>query len=99
MYEDNTAAISLAKNPAGSQKRIRHFGIEWAHFKQAVELGEVELVHVSTNEQPADMLTKPLDTKKYAYFRDMVMGSAELQNHFIHSVKAVRCLVDDSRAI
>ena len=82
VYEDNTAAITLSSDPGTPHKRSKHFGIEWAYFKQSVALGEIEPVHVSTNEQPADMLTKTLPPKKFIYFRDMVMGGEDLQQHF-----------------
>ena len=61
------------------QLACKHFGIEWAFFKEAVELKEVKLMHVRTDEQAADMLTKSLATPKFAEFRDMVMGGAHLQ--------------------
>jgi hypothetical protein len=81
-YEDNTASILLSTNPGVPHKRSKHFGIEWAMFKEAVEQGEVIPVYVSTEEQPADILTKPLTFKKFTYFRDRVMGGDELQQHF-----------------
>ena len=63
-------------------KRSKHFGIEWAMFKEAVDFGEVYPTYISTDEQPADMLTKPLPAKKFIYFRDIIMGPAALQRHF-----------------
>ena len=82
VYEDNTAAILLATNPGVPHKRSKHFGIEWAIFKEAVEEKEVFPVYVSTNEQHADILTKPLISKKFIHFRDYVMGDEQLQQHF-----------------
>ena len=63
-------------------KRSKHFGIEFAYFKQSVEMGEIFPVFVSTDEQLADMLTKPLLPKKFIYFRDAIMGKIDLQNYF-----------------
>jgi hypothetical protein len=82
IYEDNTASITMSLNPGVPHKRSKHFGIEWAMFKEAVELGEVLPVYIKTEEQPADMLTKPLAVKKFEFFRDRVMGDAKLQLHF-----------------
>ena len=82
IYEDNTASISLSKDLGTPHKRSKHFGIEWAYFKQSVEFKELDPVHIPTDEQPADMLTKPLPSKKFVYFRDMVMGGDVLQQHF-----------------
>jgi hypothetical protein len=51
-------------------------------ISKSVELAELTVVHISTEEQPADMLTKPLPSKKFVYFRDMVMGGEKLQTYF-----------------
>jgi hypothetical protein len=82
VYEDNTASITMSTNPGIPHKRSKHYGIEWTMCKEAVADGEILLVHVSTDEQPADMLTKPLPATKFQYFRDRVMGGAQLQDHF-----------------
>lgn len=83
VFEDNTAAITMSSDPGTPHKRSKHFGIEWAFFKESVTLGEVSPSYVSTDEQAADMLTKPLPPKKFVYFRDMVMGGNDLQQHFV----------------
>ena len=88
VYEDNTASISLASTLGTPHKRSKHFGIEWAFFKESVELKEVSLVHVTTDKQPADMLTKSILSGKFSEFRDMVMGTFEVQNHFQKNVAA-----------
>ena len=82
IFEDNTASISMASDLGTPHKRSKHFGIEWAYFKECVELQELTIVHVSTEEQPADMLTKPLTSKKFTYFRDMVIGGEKVQTYF-----------------
>ena len=82
VYEDNTASITMSKLGGIPHKRSKHFGIEWAYFKQMVDLKEIEPIYVSTNEQPADMLTKALPPQKFLYFRDMVMGLQKYQDHF-----------------
>ena len=82
VYEDNTASIHMANDPSTPHKRSKHFGIEWAFFKESVELGEISPSHVKTDSQPADMLTKSLLSTKFTDFRDMVMGYPDLQTHF-----------------
>ena len=92
VYEDNTASITLASTLGTPHKKSKHFGIEWAIFKEAVELKELTLIHVSTDDQPADMLTKSLMTQKFFEFRDSVMGSAEKQNHFGGKILAAQAI-------
>ena len=82
VYEDNTAAIGLSKDPGNPHKRSKHFGIEWAFFKQGVERQEIHPVYVSTDDQLADKLTKSLPPHKFIKLRDLIMGEAALQYHF-----------------
>ena len=77
VYEDNTASITLASKLGTPHKKSKHFGIEWAFFKESVELKEVSLTHVSTDMQAADMLAKSLLSEKFPKFRDMVIGSQD----------------------
>jgi len=95
VFEDNTAAISMSTNSGVPHKRSKHFGIEWAFFRECVELEEIKPVHLSTNEQVADMLTKHLPLSKFVYFRDIIMGRAELQMHFSLVVKITHSIVGD----
>ena len=88
VFEDNTASITLANNPGVPHKRSKHFGLEWAIFKESVSLGEVALEHVPTETQLADMLTKALVSDKFKEFRDAVMGTQVSQEHFASGYSA-----------
>ena len=81
-YEDNTASIHLSSDLGTPHKKSKHFGIEWSFFKESVQHGELMPVYVSTDLQPADMLTKALLSPKFAIFRDMIMGDSICQDHF-----------------
>ncbi len=52
-------AIKLAKNWISS-KRSKHIEIKYHHIRELVENGEIQLRHVRTECQPADILTKPI---------------------------------------
>ena len=82
IYEDNTASIAMSAHSGAPHKRSKHFGIEWAMFRESVDLGEIKPVYVPTGDQPADMLTKPLSVQKFVYFRDLIMGGRNLQQLF-----------------
>ena len=82
VFEDNTASITMSNDLGLPHKRSKHFGIEFSFFKQSVILKEILPVFVSTDDQPADMLTKTLLPSKFIKFRDMVMGGVHLQNYF-----------------
>ena len=82
VYEDNSSSITMSNDLGLPHKRSKHFGIEFSFFKQSVVLKEILPVFISTDDQPADMLTKTLHPTKFIKFREMVMGGDHLQTHF-----------------
>ena len=50
--------------------KSKHIGIKYHFILVMVEKGAVKLLYVATNEQVADVLTKPLSKVKFEYFRD-----------------------------
>lgn len=58
LYEDNQSTIKSVKNP--EQKRLKHIDIKYNFIKQEIESGNVIVVYVSSQNQLADVLTKPL---------------------------------------
>jgi hypothetical protein len=72
----------MSNDPGVPHKRSKHFGIEFGYFKQSVQLKEIQVEYISTEDQPADMLTKSLQAAKFEKFRDIVMGGEKLQHHF-----------------
>ncbi|KAJ1686716.1 hypothetical protein LUZ63_018106 [Rhynchospora breviuscula] len=61
---DNTSAILISKNPV-LHSRTKHIEIRHHFIRDHVEKGDVELVHVDTKEQIADIFTKPLPTQQH----------------------------------
>jgi hypothetical protein len=56
---DNQSAIALCKNPV-YHERSKHIDVKYHFVRSCVEDGKVEVEHVRTDEQHADILTKPL---------------------------------------
>lgn len=54
----------MAKNRFSS-KRKRHVDIKHHTVRDAVEAGKVSILHVRSEEQHADILTKALDMKTF----------------------------------
>jgi hypothetical protein len=81
-HQDNTSAITLATKETKNKKR-KYFGIEFEAFREYVKFNEISIKYVPTDEQIADMLTKPLPTEKFTYFRDMIMGVKQTQQLFL----------------
>jgi hypothetical protein len=65
---DSTRAISVAKNPV-LHSRIKHIKVKYHFLRDNVEKGNIDLIHVPTEKQLADILTKPLDQATFARLR------------------------------
>ena len=68
IWEDNAAAVSLANNPVGHQ-RTKHITVKLRFVQDGVENGEIQVAHVSTQNQMADALTKPVPYPAMVNFR------------------------------
>lgn len=71
IYVDNKSAIDLARNPV-SHGRRKHIGIRYHFIRECVEKGEVVVQHIRSEEQRADILTKPLSTAKFEKLRELL---------------------------
>jgi hypothetical protein len=65
---DSTSAISVAKNLV-LHSRTKHIEVRYHFSRDNVEKGNIDLIHVPTEKQLADILTKPLDQATFARLR------------------------------
>ena len=56
--------------------RSKHIEMRYHFIKDLVQRGALKLQYICTDEQIADVLTKPLSTSNFVYFRDK-LGMAE----------------------
>ena len=68
---DNQAAISLCKNPV-YHKRSKHIDTPFHHIRECIEEGMIEVQHVNTKDQLADILTKSLGRQKFLEMRERI---------------------------
>lgn len=59
IFCDNSSAIALSKNFL-FHKRAKHIDTKFHYIRELVNNGEIALQHCRTQEQVADILTKPL---------------------------------------
>ena len=67
LHSDATTGLSLAQRH-GLNSRIKHLHTNLLWLQEKVQRGEVTLKKVDTKENPADLLTKPLDSTKFGHF-------------------------------
>jgi hypothetical protein len=65
---DSTSVISVAKNPVPHSK-TKHIEVRYHFLRDNVEKGKIALIHVPTNDQLADIFTKPLDQATFTRLR------------------------------
>lgn len=64
VFCDNQSAIKIAKNPV-HHDRTKHVEIDRHFIKEKIDNGIMSLLHVSTSQQIADILTKALPRKNF----------------------------------
>jgi hypothetical protein len=62
---DSTSTISVAKNPV-LHSRTKHIEVRYHFLRDNVEKGNIDLIHVPTKKQLANILTKPLDQATFS---------------------------------
>ena len=68
---DNQSAIAISKNPALHGK-TKHIDIRYHFIRNLISEGLEVLTYCNTEEQAADILSKPLPLKKHIYFRSLI---------------------------
>ena len=68
IFCDNTSTINLAKNPI-QHSRTKHIEIRHHFLRDHVEKKDIFLSHVDTQNQLADIFTKPLEEKQFSTLR------------------------------
>jgi hypothetical protein len=66
LFEDNSACIEWGNNFIGGRERAKHIDIRKHYAHYAIQLGHVRLIHVSTSDQFADVLTKGFRVNGYS---------------------------------
>jgi hypothetical protein len=61
---DNENAILLVDNPV-EHSRTKHIDIRHHFLRDHQQRGDIDVCHISTENQLADIFTKPLDDKRF----------------------------------
>ena len=71
IYCDNTDAINISKNLV-QHSRTKHIEIRHHFIREIVEDGTLTLEFIHTDDQKADLFTKPLDSKHFEFLRQNI---------------------------
>ena len=69
IYCDNTSTIKLSKNPV-FHGRCKHIGVRFHFLHDMVKDEEIQLEHCGSEEQVADIFTKPLKLETFERLRN-----------------------------
>ena len=73
LYEDNSGALETARIHK-HRPRTKHLNVKLHHFRGCVDSRQLTLEKVSTHQQRADYLTKPVNEEILQRHRKVVMG-------------------------
>jgi Reverse transcriptase (RNA-dependent DNA polymerase) len=73
VFEDNSGALEMARIHK-YRPRTKHLNVRLHHFRDYVERKEISIHPISTNDQPADFLTKALNVELLERHRRTILG-------------------------
>jgi hypothetical protein len=69
IYSDNQGCIALSKKPT-YHSRTKHIDVRYHFIRDAIENGTFDVIHISTDDMVADVLTKGLSREKHCRFKE-----------------------------
>jgi hypothetical protein len=83
IYVDNQSAIKISENDS-AHDRTKHIAIRHYYIRDCIDDGSVKLVWVRSEDQLADILTKPLTPATFTSIRDRLIQSTNTHNNDHH---------------
>jgi hypothetical protein len=71
IFCDSQGSLALLRNPV-YHARTKHIDVQYHYVRELVELGILDFAYVRTDDQAADILTKPLPRDKIVRCRTML---------------------------
>jgi hypothetical protein len=83
IYVDNQSAIKISENDS-AHDRTKHIAIRHYYIRDCIDDGSVKLEWVRSEDQLADILTKPLTPSTFTSIRDRLIQSNNTHNNDHH---------------
>ena len=80
LFEDNKGAEELANVPK-NRPRTKHIAVKYHHFREAVRKKILQVLRVGTEDQLADIYTKPLTRIPFQHLRGKIMEWTAMLSH------------------
>jgi hypothetical protein len=74
IYQDNKSTMILASRGFSSSERTKHLDVRYFHIAENIADGTLELKHKPSDEMIADVLTKPLQGKRFLKARKLLLN-------------------------
>ena len=75
IWYDNLSALTLASNPM-FHARTKHVEVDYHFIREKVTNRDIQLRHISTDDQLANLLTKALPSPKFTLLQSKLMSSS-----------------------
>jgi len=75
VFEDNAGEMTITTMPK-IRPRTKYINGKYWHFRDHLDQGKISIHAVSTREQIADLLMKPLAENEFAKLKNKIMGEA-----------------------
>jgi hypothetical protein len=74
IYEDNKSTIEMVKNGKSNSDRTKHIAARFYFIADRASSKEIKLVYMPTDDMIADILTKPLQGRKFIILRRLLLN-------------------------
>jgi hypothetical protein len=74
IYQDNQSTIAMVNSQRAPNAASRHINVRHYFVRDRQEQGQVQVLYKPTDDMIADMLTKPLQGKKFRLLRDLLLN-------------------------
>ncbi|KAF2323340.1 hypothetical protein GH714_034743 [Hevea brasiliensis] len=71
LWCDNKSTIAIASNPV-QHGRTKHINVKFHSIKEAEKNNEIKMMHCRSEEQLADIMTKPLPRARFEILREIL---------------------------